>query len=234
MTTTNGGAIAPDDWQSPDRPSWAGIGIGLAAYSICLGLVALAMGAWARDVPVWQGVIGSYGGAIAGLCGFAAAFLARRAPANRLGFVAAHWRWHAAAVGLAIGAYLLSLSIIEAHAQITGQRDQSQAVLHTAVRGGAVPFLLAVLGGAILTPLGEEFLFRGIIANALNRYGARAGIGASALIFGIAHGTGVILWVAIMAGLISGALFRRTGSVWPSFLLHAVYNGLHSVGSALS
>jgi hypothetical protein len=97
-----------------------------------------------------------------------------------------------------------------------------------------VPFLLAVLGGAILTPLGEEFLFRGIIANALNRYGALAGIGASALIFGIAHGTGVILWVAIVAGLISGALFRRTGSVWPSFLLHAVYNGLHSVGSALS
>ena len=234
MFTGNGGAIVPDNWQSPDRPGWAGIGIGLAAYSICLGLVALSMGAWARDAPVWQGVIGSYGRAIAGLGGFAAAFLARRAPANRLGLVATHWRWYAAAVGLAIGAYGLSLLIIKVHAQATGQPDQSQAVLHAAVRSGALPFLLAGLGGAILTPLGEELLFRGIIANALNRYGAMAGIGASALIFGIAHGTGVVLWVAIMAGLVSGALFRKTGSVWPSVVLHMVYNGLHSVGSALS
>ncbi|UYV16700.1 CPBP family intramembrane glutamic endopeptidase [Porphyrobacter sp. ULC335] len=234
MKFTSRDAMVPDDWQSPDRPSWAGIGIGLASYSICLVLVALAMGYWARDVPVWQGVIGSYAGAIAGLCGFAAACLVRRTPANKLGLVATHWPWYAVAVGLAIATYGLSLSIIDAHMQVTGRPDESQAVLHAAVRGGALPFLLALVGGAILTPLGEELLFRGIIANALNRYGAWAGIAASALIFGMAHGTGAILWVAIMAGLVSGLLFRRTGSVWPSVLLHMAYNGLHSFASALS
>ena len=92
MFTGNGGAIVPDNWQSPDRPGWAGIGIGLAAYSICLGLVALSMGAWARDAPVWQGVIGSYGRAIAGLGGFAAATTLRgiefvHVPTTLLGMV---------------------------------------------------------------------------------------------------------------------------------------------------
>jgi hypothetical protein len=234
MTIERAGAAATDGWRSSDRPSLAGMGVGLAAYSVSLSLVALAMGHWARDLPVWQGVIGSYGGAVAGLCGFGAVHLLRRAPSDKLGLVACRRKWYAAAAGLAIVAYGLSLLIIAAHAEITGQPDGSQAVLHAAVRGGAVPFLLAALGGAILTPLGEELLFRGIIANALNRYGAVAGIAVSALIFGLAHGTGVILWVAIMNGLISGALFRRTGSVWPSFLIHAVYNGLNSVARAIS
>ncbi|MBX7483335.1 CPBP family intramembrane glutamic endopeptidase [Qipengyuania qiaonensis] len=218
-----------DNWQSPGRPGWASIGVGLATFAIALSIVALAMGYLADGLPIWQGVIGSYGGAIAGLCGFAAAYAVRRTPSDQFGIVASRLLWYAIAAGLAIAAYGLSLLIIDLNAVVTGQVDQSQAVLHEAVRGGAVPFLLAVLGGAILTPLGEELLFRGVIANALNKYGVWAGVGLSSVIFGLAHGTGVILWVAIMVGLISGALFRKTGSVWPSVLLHAVYNGLHSV-----
>jgi membrane protease YdiL (CAAX protease family) len=38
----------------------------------------------------------------------------------------------------------------------------------------------------------------------------------------------------MMAGPIFGALFRRTGSVWRSTLLRAVYNGLHYVASTMS
>ncbi|NKB15775.1 MAG: CPBP family intramembrane metalloprotease, partial [Sphingomonadales bacterium] len=82
----------------------------------------------------------------------------------------------------------LSLLIIDAHAEITGTTDTSQAILHAAAQGGVLPFLLALLGGAFVTPLGEELLFRGVIANALNRYGALAGVGLSAIIFGVAHG----------------------------------------------
>ncbi len=67
-----------------------------------------------------------------------------------------------------------------------------------------------------------------MIANALNKYGAWAGVGLSSVIFGLAHGAGVILLVAIMVGLLSGIPFRETGSVWPSIALHGVYNGLNS------
>jgi membrane protease YdiL (CAAX protease family) len=44
----------------------------------------------------------------------------------------------------------------------------------------------------------------------------------SSIIFGLAHG--VILPIAIMVGILSAILFRATGSVWPSVVLHGVYN----------
>ena len=221
------------DWKAPARPGWAGIVVSLVVFAVLLASVAVAMGFLAANSPVSQGVIGSFAGGIAGLGGFAAAYLVKRSGSAAIGLHQSPARWYVAAAVLAVAGYILSLFIIDAHARITGTNDTSQAILHAAAQGGVVPFLLAFLGGALITPLGEELLFRGVIANALNRYGALAGVGLSAVIFGVAHGTGVIMWVAIMMGLLSGALFRKTGSVWPSVLLHMVYNGLHSVGSAL-
>lgn len=234
MNFRNLAASAAVDWQSSDRPRWAGIAVGLVGFGVALVLASLPIGLFASGTPVWQGVIGSYAGGIAGLSGFAAAYLIRRSRPALLGLKTTSASWYMAAAVLAAGGYGLSLMIIDAHARITGNVDDSQSILHAAIQGGVAPFLLAFLGGALLTPLGEEFLFRGIIANALNRYGACAGIGLSAIIFGVAHGTGVVMWVAIMMGLFSGVLFRQTGSVWPSVCLHMVYNALHSVGSALS
>jgi uncharacterized protein len=226
--------MAAIDWQSHDRPGWAGIGVGLVVFLVLLAIVALAMGFLATDAPVLQGVIGSFAGGIAGLGGFAAAYIVKHSGYACIGLHQSAPSWYLAAAVLSVAGYFLSLLIMDAHASITGTTDTSQAILHAAAQGGVLPFLLAFLGGALVTPLGEELLFRGVIANALNRYGALAGVGLSAVIFGVAHGTGVIMWVAIMMGLLSGALFRKTGSVWPSVLLHMVYNGLHSTGSALS
>lgn len=222
------------DWKAPARPGWAGIGVGPVVFLVLLAIVALAMGFLAPDAPVLQGVIGSFAGGIAGLGGCAAAYLVTRNGSAAIGLQQSPARWYLAAAVLALSGYFLSLLVIDAHARITGHTDTSQAILHAAAQGGVLPFLLALLGGAFVTPLGEELLFRGVIANALNRFGALAGVGLSATIFGVSHGTGVIMWVAIMMGLLSGALFRKNGSVWPSVLLHMVYNGLHSVGSALS
>lgn len=222
------------DWKAPARPGWAGIGVGPVVFLVLLAIVALAMGFLAPDAPVLQGVIGSFAGGIAGLSGCAAAYLVTRNGSAAIGLQQSPARWYLAAAVLALSGYFLSLLVIDAHARITGHTDTSQAILHAAAQGGVLPFLLALLGGAFVTPLGEELLFRGVIANALNRFGALAGVGLSATIFGVSHGTGVIMWVAIMMGLLSGALFRKNGSVWPSVLLHMVYNGLHSVGSALS
>jgi membrane protease YdiL (CAAX protease family) len=85
----------------------------------------------------------------------------------------------------------------------------------------------------MFTPFGEEILFRGVVANALNRYGVFAGIVLSSIIFGLAHGVSVILPIAIMVGILSAILFRATGSVWPSVVLHGVYNATVLFASAL-
>lgn len=222
-----------NQWTSPARPTWAELGVGLGSFQVILVLVALALGVLAPGEPVWQGVIGSYGGALAGFGGFAVAYLMRRRALSAFGIVPSTPHWFAIAAALAVFGYVTSLIILHGLAEIDGSEGSDpQAILHAAARGGAVPFLLSFSGGAILTPLGEELLFRGVIANALNRYGRLAGVGLSSVIFGLTHGVGAILPVAIMIGLFCGILFRMTGSVWPCVALHAIYNGLHGVGSA--
>lgn len=222
-------------WKSLTRPTWAELGVGIASFQVILVLVALALGVLAPGEPVWQGVIGSYGGGVAGLGGFAVAYLMRRRALSVFGITPTSLHWFAIAAALAVLGYVISLIILDGLAELRGSDgNDRQAILHAAARGGAIPFLLSFVGGVILTPVGEELLFRGVIANALNRYGMWAGVGLSSVIFGITHGVGVILPIAIFVGLLCGILFRMSGSVWPSVVLHAIYNGLHSVGSALS
>ncbi|QGG93437.1 CPBP family intramembrane metalloprotease (plasmid) [Agrobacterium sp. MA01] len=223
------------EWKSLARPTWAELGVGITCFQFVLVLVALAVGGLASGEPVWQGVIGSYGGGVAGLVGFAVAYLMRRREWSAYGITSSGLHWFAIAAALAVFGYVISLIFLYGLAELSGSSgNDPQAILHAATRGGVLPFVLSFAGGAMLTPLGEELLFRGVIANALNRYGAWAGVGLSSLIFGIAHGVGVILPIAIFMGLMCGILFRMSGSVWPCVVLHAIYNGLHSVGSALS
>lgn len=85
----------------------------------------------------------------------------------------------------------------------------------------------------MFTPFGEGILFSGVLANALNHYCAFASIVLSSIIFGLAHGLNVILAIAIMVGVLSASSFRVTRSIWPSILLHCVYNAANSVASVL-
>lgn len=222
------------DWTSATRPNLVEVGLGIISFQIILVLVALAVGGLAPGEPGWQGVIGSYGGGVAGLGAFAIAYLIRRQGFSAYGFTQVDLGWFVIAAALAIMGYACSVVILqELSGWSTGSADDPQVILHAAARGGAVLFLLSFIGGALLTPLGEELLFRGVVANALNRFGMWAGVGLSSVIFGVAHVVGVILPIAIMMGLFSAILFRMTGSIWPSVALHSLYNGLHTLGSAL-
>lgn len=96
-----------------------------------------------------------------------------------------------------------------------------------------VLWLLTAFTVVVIAPLTEELFMRGMLFGWLRRkYGVRAGLLVSALIFGAAHFNLLLLPGLVCSGLIFGLLYERTGSLAPSMIAHATHN-LISIGLAL-
>ena len=63
----------------------------------------------------------------------------------------------------------------------------------------------------MLTPIGEEFLFRGVLYTALARYGPWVAVLVSSAIFAMAHGFNYILPVAFVVGVVAALLCAERG-----------------------
>jgi membrane protease YdiL (CAAX protease family) len=107
--------------------------------------------------------------------------------------------------------------------------------------GSAGGLLLNLLGGAVLVPIGEETMFRGVATTAWARtFGVQRAIIQGALFFAIVHvlqvgGTGPAQAVALAVvafvtrvpvGLALGWLFLSRRSIWASIGLHGAFNGI--------
>ncbi|MEY4045615.1 MAG: hypothetical protein RIR19_84 [Chloroflexota bacterium] len=105
--------------------------------------------------------------------------------------------------------------------------------------GFEVRLALNLVTAVIVAPLGEELLYRGVIARAWGRQsGARRAIVFSTLIFAFAHtigvggdtagealtAAGIALLVRIPLGLATGWLWVRRRSLLAPIVLHASYN----------
>ena len=84
--------------------------------------------------------------------------------------------------------------------------------------------LLLALTFAALPAAVEEFFFRGVIYNKLKTYSRPVGIVVSAILFALLHFDAPLLPVYIFAGVILGWVFSLTGSLFPSMILHFVFN----------
>jgi len=85
----------------------------------------------------------------------------------------------------------------------------------------------------ILVPIAEEFLFRGALLKSFSRYGTGFAVTASALLFGIMHGNMFQTPFATIAGVIMAYVAIRSGSIWPSIIIHMCINSFSVIHSAL-
>ena len=107
--------------------------------------------------------------------------------------------------------------------------------------GTALGLVINLIGGAILVPIGEEVMFRGVATTAWARaYGPARAIVQGALFFAFVHvfqvgGTSLeqalaLAFVAfatrVPVGLALGWLFVTRRSIWASIGLHAAFNGV--------
>lgn len=212
---------------APDavRPGWVELAVGLAVMAlIAFGLAPLLsqLGMSGPTAGIVGGVVSGGGGLVA----FAAAAMVRVRSWSAFGVrsTAARWLVIGAAAGLvafvarALTVYLVTLVI--------DLETDTQASYAAGAGAGLVSLALTMLTLAVLTPIGEEFLFRGVVTSVLLRYGALIGVVGSAVVFALMHGINEVLPAALIVGLIAAELYRRSGSIWPGVIMHMVYNAI--------
>jgi membrane protease YdiL (CAAX protease family) len=86
----------------------------------------------------------------------------------------------------------------------------------------AASFVVLVFVG----PFVEEATFRGLGYSLLVPYGELLAILATGLLFGLAHGLVEALPVLVALGLGLGYLRAKTDSLYPGFVLHALFNAI--------
>ncbi|MFI8522990.1 lysostaphin resistance A-like protein [Promicromonospora sukumoe] len=217
-----------------DQPGWLEIVVGIAAMAV----VGFAFPILLSDQI---DLTGAGGGAflaclsgIAGLAGFGAAMLVRRRPLPAFGIrrTTARWLW----IGVAGGAVALLAKgvLVPLFMWLTDVPTDTQAGYAAGASGGIWLLIVTAIGLVVLTPIGEEFLFRGVVTTGLLRYGPVIATVGSAVIFALLHGINVVLPAALVVGIITAELRRRSDSVWPGVVVHAFNNSITVIAYAVA
>lgn len=174
--------------------------------------------------PVVTGVVMAQIAGVAALSGFALAVALRVRRLKPFGFTRTTAGW--LLVGAMAGLVLFALKgfITTPLAELFDLGDGAQSDLVGGAQGGTLALALTAFGLAVIGPLGEEFLFRGVVQTALLRYGTMISVLGSALVFALAHGINVVTPVALAFGVLSAELYRRSGSIWPAVVAHVTHN----------
>lgn len=91
---------------------------------------------------------------------------------------------------------------------------------------GAVAFLST----ALVAPVVEEVIFRGLIYTRLQcAMPGWVAVALSAAIFGVCHGEALWFCYAYVLGVIFALVTRMTGSILPGMLMHLVFNSVNEV-----
>lgn len=210
---------------APDRPGWPEVVLGLLAAAISVfALVFLGPIGPLELGPVTLGLVVAAWSGIGGLVGFGVAYAVRIRSLAAFSVRRTSWRWMLAGAAWGVAALLLKGALILAITTLTGFDENPQGAYYDAAGGGALALVLTFLFLAVLTPVGEEFLFRGVIANALLRYGPVIGTLGSSAVFALFHGVNIVLPAAFVVGVIAAEVMRRSGSIWPAVAVHSVNN----------
>ena len=77
----------------------------------------------------------------------------------------------------------------------------------------------------VVAPFTEEIIFRGrILRGFIGNYAPRKALAVSAILFAAVHLNPWQFPITLTLGMLSGWLYLRVGSIWPSILCHALNN----------
>ena len=219
---------ADESGKSTARPGWSEIAIAVIIYVVGVAILGFWMIRTPDDQAIFRINVGGVANGAIGLTALLAAYLMRVRAWHAFGFRPTRPKWLLIAAGLGIFAFGL-IFVVEAIYFHFVTEVNTQADFEAAAQGGFLSLLVLLFTGAVLGPIGEELVFRGVVASALQKYGRWISIIGSAAIFAVVHGPSVIMIDAFVVGLLLGFLFLRSASIWPAIVLHIVYNGLNLI-----
>ena len=130
------------------------------------------------------------------------------------------------AAWLPLWALFVALYLVVLHAAV-GSIDAQEPLRYLVHESAAAPAYWLVTATVVLgAPLVEELLFRGFLQPLLEpRLGRALGLGATAVLFGLAHPLAYALPVGLL-GAFFGWLVQRHGSLLPAIVAHALHNAV--------
>ncbi len=209
---------------SARRPGWPEIVVGLVALALATTALVLFSPLGGELDPVVWGLILTAASGVVGLVAFAAAASVRLRSWGAFNVRRTTWRWMLIGVAGGVVALLVKGLVNIGVIAIVGSDETPQAPYGDAAGGGVLPLILTFVFLAVLTPIGEEFFFRGVLATALLRYGWVAGVLGSSVVFALFHGINLALPTALIVGIVAAELMRRSRSIWPAVAVHVVNN----------
>ena len=93
--------------------------------------------------------------------------------------------------------------------------------------------IVSAVGTSILVPIAEEFLFRGALLKSLSKYGTGFAVTATSLLFGLMHGNMFQTPFAFAGGFVMAYVAVRSGSIWPSIIVHMSINSYSGIREIL-
>jgi hypothetical protein len=221
---------APQDLAGAGPVAWTlaeGGLVLLVAFALLLAAQALPGGF--AGAPVWAGVtLVVYDAALAALLWF----LARRRGVGLLAAfrldVAPELSSIAFAFAVALGCWAFSITYGAIARGLGATPPVLGGVGLTSVFGsGALSAALTFAVVAVVGPLLEEVLLRGVVLGAMaRRVGAWPAIVASALAFALLHASLWSLLPLTVLGVGLGWLATRSRSLWPAVIAHVLYNAV--------
>lgn len=129
------------------------------------------------------------------------------------------------ALSAGLGLWLASILANLISISIFGPNPQPLVVSFSAHRG-TLAIVLDLLTGAVVAPLSEETLYRGIVfAGLAQRVPFLPAALISGLLFAIPHGIGVLAPILVL-GTGLAWIYARTGTLWAPILAHSLVNAI--------
>lgn len=205
-------------------PGWPEISAGILVALAFLALTPVVLLAVPDSAPELTGLLLMTWSVVVPFAGFTAGALIRRKGWHAFGIRRVSWKWLAAAVVLGVCAFILKGFVNMGVMALTGFEENAQGSYYDAAGSGLLLLIATVVTISIFVPIGEEFLFRGVLMRGLLRYGAVVAVVVSSIVFALFHGVNMALPSALVVGLVAGEVTRRSGSVWPAVVIHIVNN----------